>query len=240
MELPKYNVYFNNDDMLNIGIYAVKRPNIPIPERNVDEKELKGRDGTVTTDYGTYKNISIDIEFNFIDIKDFYERVRIINKWLNQIKDNKLRVIDNPNYFYKVKYTRYKDIIREYKVKGSFVVSFICDPFQYSYFGQEEIVISNNTIIDNPSYILAKPIIKVWGIGIVTLYINSKPLIINLGQNITIDCELKEAFKIVNGNKEFINTTLTGKYPVLEEGENTISYTGNITKISIIPSWRIL
>lgn len=238
--MPRYNIFFNDSSILDLGIYAVKRPNIPIAERNIEEKELKGRDGSLTTDYKTYKNISIDIEFNFIEVKYYYEKVRIINKWLNNIIDNKIRFTDNPEYFYKVKYTLYKDIVRTYKVKGSFVVSFICEPFQYTDCGQDEIVVSNNSFLDNPSYIEAKPIIKLLGTGIVTIYINSKPLIINLGQNITIDCELREAYKIINGIKENLSTTLKGKWPVLESGENTVSYTGNITKLVIIPNWRIV
>lgn len=238
--MPKYNIFFNDNSILDLGVYAVNRPNVPIPERNIEEKEIKGSDGSLTIDYGTYKNISIDIEFNFIDNKNFYERIRVINKWLNNIIDSNIRFTDNSNYFYKVKYTRCKDIVREYKVKGSFIVSFICDPYQYLECGKDEIEISNNSILNNPSYIDATPIIKLVGNGIVTLYINEQPLVINLGQNITIDCGLKESYRVISGAKEYVNTRLTGKYPILAEGRNAIRYTGNITKVCIIPNWRII
>ncbi|MBB6622572.1 phage tail family protein [Clostridium gasigenes] len=242
--MHKYNIHFNNTSALDLGIYAIKRPNVPIPERNIEEKEIKGRDSSLISDYKTYKNISIDVEFNFLESRDFLEKCRAISKWLNNIEDYKLNFTDNPSYFFKVKYVKCKDIVRDLKIKGSFTVNFICEPFQYSKDGQDEIILTNNSTLYNPYFIVAKPIVKLWGEGIIKLNLNGNILEINLGQSIIIDCKLEEAFRTINSKKDYQNTKLKGEYPVLIEGNNNISWTLNIgarlDKTTIQPNFKTI
>lgn len=223
----RYNVYFNNTSALDLGIIATKRPNIPVPEKNITDKELKGKDGTITRDYETYKNIQIDVEFNFIEAKDFNERCRMIKKWLNNIKDKKLQFSDDMDYFYKVKKTICKDIVREIKRKGTFTVGFVCHPFQYDINGQDKIILTNNFKLENPYFILAKPKIEIKGEGTINLNFNGKITIVNVGQSCILDGELGQSYRYVGGNLEYQNTKITGKLPILIEGENNISWTLN-------------
>lgn len=240
----QYNIHFNNSNAKDIGIIAIKRPSIPVPEKNLLEKEVKGRNGSVMIDYKTYKNITKDIEFNFLESKDFLERCRTIKKWFYNIQDNRLIESDDTDYFYKVKRVVLGDIERELKIKGTFTASFILDPFQYSKYGLDEIILTNNFILENPYFIEAAPIINMWGEGSITLNINGNKLTVNLGQSIIINSDLGLSYRIVNGNTQYQNTRLKGDYPVLIEGENKISYTlgtgARLDKISIIPNFRTL
>ena len=71
----------------------------------------------------------------------------------------------------------------------------------------------------------------------VTLNINNKELTLkDVNEYIEIDTELKETFKD-NVSK---NDKKVGEYPNFMIGENTISWTGNVTKIEIEPKWRFL
>ena len=61
------------------------------------ETEILGRNGKVYEDLKTYGDIIIPVEFNFIeyDPNEFNERFRKIKRWVNNIKDEKLKFSDD-------------------------------------------------------------------------------------------------------------------------------------------------
>lgn len=155
---------FNNKKNTDLGIKVVKRPNIPIPERNIELKSLKGRDGSLTRDYKTYNDIKISVSLNFISGEnDFINKGAEIADWLYNINDNKLIFSDNDKFYYKVKKIECKDIERSLKVIGKFIVTFVCDPYKY-YIDNNEIEITNSTEIVSPILVeSSKPLITVFG-----------------------------------------------------------------------------
>jgi phage-related protein len=73
----------------------------------------------------------------------------------------------------------------------------------------------------------------IYGSGTINLNINQSPFIIALGNEeyITIDASTMEAYK----GTELKNRLVTGDYSnfVLNVGDNSISWSGNITEIEI-------
>lgn len=63
-----------------------------------------------------------------------------------------------------------------------------------------------------------------------------------LGEPTYIDCDLGEAYKIVDGELISLNSyiDLGSDLPVLAPGTNEITYSGNITNLAITPRWRLL
>ena len=63
-----------------------------------------------------------------------------------------------------------------------------------------------------------------------------------LGTPTYIDCDLGDAYLIENGAVVSLNRYITfgSDLPTLAPGENTITVSGNITALSVIPHWRIL
>lgn len=63
-----------------------------------------------------------------------------------------------------------------------------------------------------------------------------------LGSPTYIDCDLGEAYKIVDGELISLNSyiDLGSDLPVLAPGTNEISYSGDITNLAITPRWRLL
>ena len=229
---------FNNKKNTDLGIQVVKRPNIPIPERNIELKSLKGRDGSLTRDYKTYNDIKISVSLNFISGKnDFINKGAEIADWLYNINDNKLIFSDNDKFYYKVKKIECKDIERSLKVIGKFIVTFICDPYKY-YIDNNEIEITNSTEIISPSLVVeSKPVVTVIGTGDIDLNINNKRVHLEkIDGNITIDSILKECYK---GNNN-LNYKMHGEFPKLIRGKNSININGDIEKIKIKANWREL
>ena len=229
---------FNNKKNIDLGIKVVKRPNIPIPERNIELKSLKGRDGSLTRDYKTYNDIKISVSLNFISGEnDFINKGAEIGDWLYNINDNKLIFSDNEKFYYKVKKIECKDIERSLKIIGKFIVTFVCDPYKY-YIDNNEIEITNSTEIVSPILVeSSKPLITVFGAGDINLTINNKRVQLEkVDENIIIDSVLKECYK----GKDNLNYKMHGEFPKLIRGSNTIEITGTIEKIIIKANWRCL
>ncbi|EJT5919126.1 distal tail protein Dit [Clostridium perfringens] len=229
---------FNNKKNTDLGIQVVKRPNIPIPERNIELKSLKGRDGSLTRDYKTYNDIKISVSLNFISGKnDFINKGAEIADWLYNINDNKLIFSDNDKFYYKVKKIECNDIERSLKIIGKFIVTFICDPYKY-YIDNNEIEITNSTEIVSPILVeSSKPLITVFGAGDINLTINNKRVQLEkVDEKIIIDSVLKECYK----GKDNLNYKMHGEFPKLIRGSNNIEITGTIEKIIIKANWRCL
>lgn len=60
-----------------------------------------------------------------------------------------------------------------------------------------------------------------------------------LGDPTYIDCEIGEAYKMVNDNPVSLNNVVTigGKLPELSPGNNSVTYDGTITELKMTPRW---
>ena len=82
-----YRVRYGDTWDVDLGLYAKSRPNIPIAERNIEITEDKTLNTSLTRDYGTYKDIEIEIDYNFIDREDFNIKSVAIEKWIYNCKN---------------------------------------------------------------------------------------------------------------------------------------------------------
>lgn len=239
-----FYVIFNGCTNMDLGVRCIKRPNIPSPEKNIEEIYIEGREESLTIDKGGYKNITISVPFDFVDRDTFQETSRKIKRWVNNIKDNHLKMSDDTGVFYKVK-SATTNIERNLNV-GSFTIDFVCSPYTWLEDGQETLVMSDldniyhDYVIQN-YYEIAKPIYTIKANGLVTFTVNGKVVTINVGQEITIDTQLEKCFK----NNQMINLALiTGTFEdlYLREGENVIGWHvgtgGTITDVTMIPNWK--
>lgn len=237
----KFSVIFNNlDSYKDLGLFIKSRPNIPIAEKNVNIIDVEGMNGSLTEDIGTYKSIEIEIDFSIVNKDNFYEKLRYIKAWLQNVDDNRMIISDDTDFFYLVDYVKLdSSITRTYKVLGVFKATFICKPFCFAFDGLNVSTIkTNGNIIMNNGTVKSDPIIKITGTATINLFINSREIIINnLASDITLDCELKEAY---NSEYSNLNNIINGDYPFLDVGKNVITWIGNITKIEVKSNWRCL
>ncbi len=92
--------------------------------------------------------------------------------------------------------------------------------------------------ITNPENYESQPYIKITGSGTVTLTINSKAYKINsISSYIELDSEFMSAYK---GSTLCNNQIAFTEFPLLQPGSNTISWTGSVSRIEIVPRWRTL
>ncbi len=235
--MSKYFISFNNKNSDELNLYVVKRPNIPSPKRRYEEVEIDGRNGKLYRDKGTYEEIEISIDFNFcvVSPEEWNMKLREIKKWINNIENKKLKLSDDLSYFYKVNKVVLSDVERVLRRIGKFKLTFTCDPFMYLDIGLEEkwkpLYLFNNYEVSYPTYIIK-------GEGTLTINLNGKKAIFNIGGNLIINTELQLCYRNDGTMK---NSSMTGKYKdlILQKGDNNFTFTDGFD-IRIIPNWRCL
>lgn len=234
-----YYIVFNKKSNEELDIKVTKRPFIPVPSRRFKDIEIKGHDGKYYVDEETYDDIVISVEFNFIenDLDNIRSRVRNIKNWIENIKDNKLILSDDPVGFYKVSKVELSEVSYEnlYEMQN-FTVNFTCKPYQYLTTGQKEIILPN--ILFN-HWNESKPTYRIVGIGTCVFNINNIVVNCNVNGELIIDTEFD---KILNSDR----TLAIGKTNIkrmqdlyLQEKRNTFNWTSGFT-IYITPKWRTL
>ena len=222
-------IWKNQDSYLDYGIVINKLPSLIKAERNVDEIEIQGRDGDVTIDYKTHKPIIFPLECTVLD----EDKMEDIKSWLDGFGN--LIFSWRSDKYYKAKMINKIDISESMDSLGEFPLLFKCQPHAYS-LGNEIITLTAAGTIYNSGSAIALPIIKLFGTGSLTLTINGATVnLTNVVDYVTIDSNLQESFK----DLVYKNQYMTGLFPVLEKGNNIISFTG-ATKIEITPNFRYI
>ena len=229
-----YSVKYGNTCDTDLGLHVKSRPNIPVPERNVEVTEDKTLTTSLTRDYETYKDTEIGIEYNFISREDFEIKSIAIKRWIYNCKSKILILSDSTDYYRKVKKVTIETITRSKKYLGSFKITFRCDPNLYVVNGLNSIAVNSTKNIKN-NYAISKPTYTITGEGMCTLTVNNNSVTVNVGQSIIINTEKELVYK----NDSSMTNISTGKYKdlYLLEGNNTVTVSNGFT-LSIVPNWR--
>lgn len=206
------------------NLSIAETPSIPVPDRDIEMKPIRGRNGSLTKKYG-YKDIEFSIALNIIDTTGIKEKIRFIKAWILNAK--RLQLSDDSAY-YKIKHSFIPDIDNELNLYGYFKASFVAHPFQFI-----DKPIATMLVPGQLSYngtIESEPYIKIYGTGDGSLTINNSVINLkNISEFIEIDSQDQEAFKGSSSK----NGDMEGDYPTLNPGVNNISWSGGITKIEI-------
>ena len=229
-----YNLSFKGENCAQYSIIPVRRPSVPAPEMRVEETEIPGMDGTLTEIDGTYENIVIPVEFNFLVPPDqWMDAYRKAKRWLTGTGE--LILGDDQEYYYKVLFCNITSTERASRRLGNFEVEFTCFPYAFLVSGKNEYSVSE--VKYNP-YMTSHPIYKITGSGSCGLTVNGNTMDITVNQDITIDTDRMIAY-----NSEMTNqsTLISGYYEdlYLQEGQNKISITSGFN-LTVIPNWRTL
>lgn len=215
-------------------ISVANRPVIPAAKKKIEKISVPGRDGDLIRVDG-FEDVPLPIDFNILEHRNIKADIRKIKGWFQDKKI--LSFSDDPNYFRKIKNVQIGDIDNEVEFYGAFTVDFLLDPFEYQKTSVKSYMTSP-VELTNPGTYFSKPLIKVYGSGIVILTVNGVSITLkNLTDEIILDSDLEEAYKGLTTN---MNSNMIGSFPILHKGRNVISWSGNVTKIEIDERWRYL
>lgn len=226
--------YFNQrNSFYDMDLGIVGSVSLPIIREDIENIEVENRrEGSLTLKTGNYPDLKWSLNLKLLKTDNYKERIYQLNKWFTHIKDNRLYFEDYPQKCYKVKDIKFKDIDKQHRLFAIFSIDLICEPFMYLT-REDSITVSNGMKVNNIGDLYAYPIFKL-----------SLP---NTKQNLSIlfnDSEFQ--LRNVSGDIE-VNTSrmaiksstnptvkMIGDFPILKEGINTISWSGNINKFELI------
>lgn len=207
------------------------------PERDIETVEIPGRNGDLTIDNGRWKNITVT--YPAIVVYDFRQNIQSARAWL--CSTSRYRRLEDDYCLDSYRMARYVGGL-ELNVDtmldaAKTTLRFDCMPQRFLYSGENDVVMTNGGTIVNPSLFDSLPLMVVSGSGAGTVTVNSTAVTISsVGTSVTLDSEIQRAYS--GGFSR--DATITGSYPVLTAGENTVSWTGGVTGVTIKPRWWTL
>lgn len=226
IEIGNINTYYD----LNLLMYSSEIPSI---NEEVEYHPVDGRKGTLTEKTGTFKDRVLKFGFDLKRMKDesleeFSERLFYVEDALNNCSGKDLVYFSNQNYKYIVKNIKINTV--EDTLCHDIQLEITCEPFRYSNF-EEEIVLTKHETIYYRGSVPGECKIKIYGSGNVQLTINSETIQVkNIDEYVELDSKLLEST-----NKYGKPKNTEGDFLLLTRGLNKVSWTGNVTKIKILP-----
>ena len=221
---------------LDYGIHFLSYPVFDFGTEKIDSIEVPGRVGTLTRRTGEYSDTTIenDMEFRAADRNEHELKMLEIRKFLKST--GRAVYTDMEEYYFRVKKVGIDDIKKKYGIFGNVTVTFLCDPVMYLQAGDTAVPISRDLELYN-AWSESHPVIRITGEGVCKVSVNGKEVSANVGQNLTIDTDLMQAYR---KDGMLNNTALTGNYEdlYLQEGQNKISVSSGFTA-EIIPRWGV-
>lgn len=228
-------IIFNNKSSADCRIQVAHPPGYAYPERDYTITHIPGRNGDIIQDNGCYKNVERTYEVSFdAPNEDFATYANTVSAWLHSTTGYaRLEDSYEPNYYRMATYQESNIFENLYNQAGTATIVFECKPQRFLKTGDNAITIQNSLTIMNPTGFEAYPLFKVTGTsGVLTVNGNSITFS-SIDDFVMLDCELQDAYK-ENINK---NSTISGTFPVLKPGSNTISWTGGISSVVMKPRW---
>lgn len=222
-------------NLADFGVYISGEGTYNAPERSITEEIVPGRNGFLIIDNGRYQNI--EVNYPAFIINDFPRNMSGMRSYLASLRG----------------YTRIEDSYHpdEYRMgaliggisvqtsgymnrEGRFNLTFSCKPQRFLRSGEYAIPVTTGMKIYNPTLFDAKPIIRIYGNGSVTL--NGETMNWSgPSEYVDIDCDIQDCYYMGTN----MNSYVEGDFPVLSPGENTITFTGS-TSVRVTPRWWII
>ena len=216
-------------NLLN-GLIISTLPPISKPKIRFTAEEIDGVDGDIISKlgYGAYdKTFDIGLSYNY-NIDDIIE-------YFNS--EGQVVFSNEPDKYYNYTILNQIDFEKLIRFKTAKITMHV-QPFKYSTvestktynFSQD----NQSLTVRNNGNIYSKPIITLFGSGTINLSLNgNEVLIIALNGSITLNMQTQNAYD--PDTLDYLNRSVTGdlKNLYLKVGANTISWSGNITKVEI-------
>lgn len=237
---PYHFIMFDGVNLLShFGVHVSGAGTYGSPERDVEKKEVPGRDGELIFDNGRYKNTDVTFKCSILaeDTEDYRRRIQELRSFLgSRIGYKRLEDTYRKDEYRLAAFTAGLDPDEVMLQGSSFDLKFNCKPQRFLKNGEDVITITSTTTIINDTYFDAKPLIRMYSSGSVVVgncgITLIKPSTVSY---VDIDSDIGDCFSGTTNCNNCV-TVSTKEYPVLTPGENKITLNG-MTKIELTPRW---
>ncbi len=216
------------------SVTVLKYPEIVKPTLRVETVKVPGRDGELTlSGMPSYEAMVLECECMVPSV----DKISAAAAWLTGRGD--LVLGNDPDYAYDAQVIdeiRFEKILRGHAHRR-FTVPFLCQPLKKKATTEPNIELTAPGTVVNIGHVPSRPLIKIQGSGNVVLAVGAYSLsITDISTSILIDSDLGMATAgTVNESYK-----VSGAWPLLVVGNNAVSWTGTVSKVTITPRWRYL
>lgn len=235
---------FDGVNSLDNGIYITGAV-YNAPERAIEMYPIQGRNGALCVDLGRFENIAVTYTCGCFksDQAAFAELIRAFRNELCS-RRSYARLTDTYHTDEYREALFYSGIEAETfrNRAGEFEITFDCKPQRFLTSGENYTTYGKNSTITNPTKFEARPLIKVTGYGTVNIGSTTITITGSSGVVTYIDCDLMDCYRMSGGAVVSANSAVTfsgSTFPVLS-GSTGVNYSGNVSKVEIMPRWWIV
>lgn len=228
---------WNGTRCTDYGVHVTELPPLTMPSERATFTTVPGRSGSLVTLEGDC--VYDDIILTATCVLSDPERIPDFCAWL--MGSGNVTFANRQEGYYRARVVN--QISFEKILRGNphreFSVNFRCQPFWYMDDVAPFIFTTSGRFITNPGTVFSEPIITVNGTGDISLIVGMTICnLYDVSESITLDSTLMEAY---NGSSIIgMNSHMSGDFPILQPGQNAVSWTGNVTNVRIQPNWRYL
>lgn len=234
-------VIFNGISSQDYGIQVEHPPEYQTPARDYEIIHISGRNGDLVIDNGSFQNVPRSYQIAIGDQeKDFTNMANIISEWVNSASGYaRLEDSYEPEYYRMAMFYEETTVENILQHAGRTTIEFNCKPQRFLKSGEDLLKFTSNAVLRNPTGFRSLPIITVYGTGKGVLGIGDYGITISdIRGSLILNSEIQDVYNgTVNRNGDVI---LSSGFPELVPGENSITWSGGITSVEVIPKWWTL
>ena len=229
-------IVFGGEASWDYGMVITEAPAFDRAVRKCEAVSVPGRNGSILFQQDAYEDVPRTYKVCLApDIKNLNETIDWFLAWLNS-KSGYQRLEDNfePEVFRLAYYNGGTEFSNEMMQYGEANITFVCRAERFYKTGEAEKTVSNGTKMWNPTRYASKPLIHIEGSGTFSVSISGKTITATVTDYVNIDCEAMNAYRLPVEN---MNGNISGEFPNILPGENTIGITGAPTKVTVVPRY---
>lgn len=221
------------------------QPILQAPRRKANRHDLPWKNGSIFFDLDSYENTEMDLLIS-LKATSFEDAELKRRKFMD--------AFDAPGY---LRFIYYADESKAYYVRQESMVfgkvgingfnqnvslTLTIRPFKLEAKPVPIVSVAKTMVATNPYQWASEPIFIFDGSGDTVLTVNGKNFTFkNITNALRVDSSIAQCYRLNNGVPENHNDKMfTIDYPVLKPGKNTISWTGNLTKVTLEPRWNTI
>lgn len=227
---------FDNGDSRNYGVYINGQGTFNAPARAYELIDIPGRNGALIGNEKRLENIEVTYPaFIYTNFREQIQNWR--NFLLSRVGYKKLIDSYNPDEYRMAAYAGAFEVEATRKNNaGQFEIVFNCKPQRFLTSGDIVTTLTANGHLTNPTRFPAKPLLRVYGAGTVSVGSTSITITDPPYSYTDIDCEMQDAYYGATNLNKYIR--LTGqRFPELASGSNYITMQSGVTRVDITPRW---
>jgi phage-related protein len=227
--------YLDGIDARSVGIYLQSPIQFSEAVPILETQSIPGRNGDLIFETGSYENRS-GTAFCFCLQENVENAISSAGRFLmNKRGYRRLETSDDPNHYWMARVENSPQITMRLRTLAPFEVGFDCKPQRFLKSGENAVSFSRSGRIENVYGQNARPLITVYGNGNGSLTIGKYTVSIeSIGGSICLDSETQNAYNNYENQNANINAP---EFPVIEPGDNVVSFQGGITSVEIVPRW---